>query len=544
MVSNPCRITTVAPHGLSTGNQITISGVSGGAFSPTISGTQFTVTYIDPTSFTLSSPSCNCTSPATANTGTIVGANTLDVTDPRLISASYSQVANTNLLTVNTLGPQTNVVVPGTVVAISSISTDPVACTVTTSAAHNLVSGGLVTIAGTTDGTFGSSITGTFTPTVTAANTFTVPVSCTVAPTTITATTTKLIRSKVYLMFLSQTTAGGAVQPADGIYEVQSTSGSSSFTIMTSDTPTTGRGGNTLLPRVATSYTPMTISSVTYVQFNTNINHNMVGNGNTFWSDAPVVGTPLTDAEYTMATVAGILNDEDHLATSYQPTNMNGGTYPKPSGSTNSVTIYPLIPPVLGRSGVVTINASSFILSSTESTLTQSPLNSPTVFNYFFPTYKYPGVLANNGLDSPEFQLTTDTNVMTLTNTITNMLIGTGGGNGNVNGLMSFNNGGGSVVMDIGKDPISNPELPPQFIYMSPDSRTANAGIPALVDDLASLLVGAPLDPTTRTTIINFVANTTNFPYTTPIPTNLQKRDRIRAIIHLILTSAEYAVQK
>ena len=35
-----------------------------------------------------------------------------------------------------------------------------------------------------------------------------------------------------------------------------------------------------------------------------------------------------------------------------------------------------------------------------------------------------------------------------------------------------------------------------------------------------------------------------NFPYTTPTPTNLQMRDRVRAIIHLIITSAEYAVQK
>ena len=35
-----------------------------------------------------------------------------------------------------------------------------------------------------------------------------------------------------------------------------------------------------------------------------------------------------------------------------------------------------------------------------------------------------------------------------------------------------------------------------------------------------------------------------NFPYTTPTPTNTQMRDRVRAIIHLIITSAEYAVQK
>ena len=66
--------------------------------------------------------------------------------------------------------------------------------------------------------------------------------------------------------------------------------------------------------------------------------------------------------------------------------------------------------------------------------------------------------------------------------------------------------------------------------------------IPALIDELAYLLIGAPVEPTTKTTIQNFVANNTYFPYTTP--TNQQMRDRVRAIIHLILTSAEFAVQK
>jgi len=80
---------------------------------------------------------------------------------------------------------------------------------------------------------------------------------------------------------------------------------------------------------------------------------------------------------------------------------------------------------------VVTINQSTFNLGSTEGTLTQSPLNTPTVFNFFLPDYKFPGSLSNNGVNSPEFQLTTDTNVVSLTNSVANMSIGTGGGNGN-----------------------------------------------------------------------------------------------------------------
>ena len=58
------------------------------------------------------------------------------------------------------------------------------------------------------------------------------------------------------------------------------------------------------------------------------------------------------------------------------------------------------------------------------------------------------------------------------------------------------------------------------------------------------LLTGGQLTAATKTTIISFVANTTNFPYTTPTPTATQMRDRVRAVVHLILTSAEYAIQK
>jgi hypothetical protein len=244
----------------------------------------------------------------------------------------------------------------------------------------------------------------------------------------------------------------------------------------------------------------------------------------------------LTDAEYTVpatavpATATSALGvvDEDHFKISYLPTNENGGTYPKPSGSNNGVVVWPLAAAPQSRSGIVTVNQSTYVLGSTESTLTQSPLNAPTVFNYFLPDYKFPGTLANNGLDSPEFQLSTDTNLTNLTNSLTNMFISTSGGNGNLNGLSSFNNGGGSVVMDIGN-------------YMSMDC--TNAGIPALIDAISNLLVGAPLIANTKTTIQNFVANATNFPMTGS-GTNQQKRDRVRAIIHLIITSTEYTVQK
>jgi hypothetical protein len=72
--------------------------------------------------------------------------------------------------------------------------------------------------------------------------------------------------------------------------------------------------------------------------------------------------------------------------------------------------------------------------------------------------------------------------------------------------------------------------------------QTSNAAIPALVDTLGVLLTGGNLSSTSRTTISNYVANNTNFPYTTPTATEI--RNRVRAIVHLIATTSEYAIQK
>jgi uncharacterized protein (DUF1800 family) len=44
--------------------------------------------------------------------------------------------------------------------------------------------------------------------------------------------------------------------------------------------------------------------------------------------------------------------------------------------------------------------------------LDQNPLRSPTVFNFFSPTYVLPGAIAQAGLQSPEFEITTETSVL------------------------------------------------------------------------------------------------------------------------------------
>jgi hypothetical protein len=209
--------------------------------------------------------------------------------------------------------------------------------------------------------------------------------------------------------------------------------------------------------------------------------------------------------------------DEDHFTIVVPNSTMKSETI-------NTLTVYMEVPPPLTRSGNMKFEESKYDVGYSGNDLLQTPLNSPTVFNFYFPDYKYPGALATNNITTPEFQLTTDTNVVTLTNTIASAILSSN----NTNGLTSYRGGGGTITMDLSP-------------YMTP-TQTSNAGIPPLVDQLGDLLTGGQLTATTKTTIINFVANTSNLPYTTP--TSTQMRDRVRAIVHLIIASPEYAIQR
>ena len=160
------------------------------------------------------------------------------------------------------------------------------------------------------------------------------------------------------------------------------------------------------------------------------------------------------------------------------------------------------------------------------SSLSQTPLRAPTVFNYFFPNYEFPGELAAAGLTTPEFQLTSDTTVALQMNFLTGGILNNAG---NTAGLSSFTSGNGSVVLDIG------PWMTPQY--------TSTAGLPALVDALNSLLVAGQLSANARTAIVNYAGNAQNFPYSSP-PTPTQMRDRVRAVIHLLITSPDFTIQR
>ena len=136
--------------------------------------------------------------------------------------------------------------------------------------------------------------------------------------------------------------------------------------------------------------------------------------------------------------------------------------------------------------------------------------------------------MAQAGMTTPEFQLTNDSNTMNLTNVITQ-------GTLDEQHRQHQRLHAAFSAQRHHHGPRSLHDARPD--QQRRDSRRWWTRSP-------SLLTGGNLSSAARTIITNYVANTTNYPYTTPTPTATQMRDRVRAIVHLIVTSAEYAIQK
>ncbi len=309
----------------------------------------------------------------------------------------------------------------------------------------------------------------------------------------------------VYLVF----TTGGA---ANGLYLVTAVNSSTQFTVSTPDFAT--RSGNCLLPKISASG---------FVQSGTNITvscagpHALVANETIY---IPASAIYISPGQYQ---VAGI-PDTTHFT--IYTTNSTSQTQ-------SGFSIYPLGPPPLTRSGNVTLQQSTWNLGYTDpgyvgvtSSLLQSPLRSPTVFNFYFPNYEFPGALASAGLTTPEFQLTSDTGIALQMNFLEGGILNNAG---NTNGLSSFTGGNGDIVLDIGSWMTTN--------------YTSAAGIPNLVSNLNTLLLAGQLSAAAQTNIVNYVTNTANFPFSAP-PNAPQMRDRVRAVVHLIVSSPDFTIQK
>ena len=319
-----------------------------------------------------------------------------------------------------------------------------------------------------------------------------------------------LAAQKVYLKF---STGGLAATGLDGTYIITGAT-STNFTVTLPSAPATA-SGIVLIPKLTGGYNVTTTSSVSSIAIQTAANHNLnVGD--------------LVQIHFLVTNSPVAAQDLVYQVTSISAPNVFSVTTPSviTDGSEGSggMVAYPLSMPASNRSGTATVSLSTWNIGYTQDPLNQTPLNATTVFNFFYPDFQYPGEIAQAGMTTPEFQLTNDSNTMVLTNAISSSILSAS----NPNGYTSFKSGGGALTMDLSP-------------YMTAP-QTSNAGIPALVDRLGTLLTGGNLSTGTRAAIITYVANDTNFPITNPPITQL--RDRVRAVVHLILTSAEFAIQK
>jgi hypothetical protein len=171
-------------------------------------------------------------------------------------------------------------------------------------------------------------------------------------------------------------------------------------------------------------------------------------------------------------------------------------------------------------------------MGQTDATLAQTIMRSPTVFNFFDPHFSQSGVVQKAGLVSPEFDIIYET---TITNA-QNMLYTGIYANYNTDGSPKLT-GTGFRGDSAGSDVYLDFSAAGNGLV----AYAQNNGVSLLIDRVAMLLNGGPLDPPP--------------PATQPVKTRIQTfltgsitagnyLEQARAAVHLIVTSATCATEK
>ena len=134
----------------------------------------------------------------------------------------------------------------------------------------------------------------------------------------------------------------------------------------------------------------------------------------------------------------------------------------------------------------------------------QQALFAPSVFNFFSPNYAQPGAIAQAGIVSPEFQITTDTTVITSANYMRWSVYRASDSNAD------------TIALDLSS-------LVPL---------ASNPG--GLVDSLNNLLMGGEMSSAMRDIVVSAV---TQLPASNPL-------ERAQTAVHLLVTSPEFVIEK
>ena len=145
-----------------------------------------------------------------------------------------------------------------------------------------------------------------------------------------------------------------------------------------------------------------------------------------------------------------------------------------------------------------------FSIRGANAALAEEAMHSPTVFNFFSPDYERPGAIATAGLQSPEFEITTETTTVTTANYLRNAIYSYLGPSTD------------KVTLNLANE---------QALAANPDQ---------LVDHLNFLLMGSSMSAGMRTTLINAI---TQISATNPA-------ERANTAIYLVINSPEFAIEK
>ncbi|MES2706143.1 MAG: DUF1800 family protein [Verrucomicrobiota bacterium] len=156
----------------------------------------------------------------------------------------------------------------------------------------------------------------------------------------------------------------------------------------------------------------------------------------------------------------------------------------------------------------------------------QTPLRSPTVFNFFEPEYVFVGATGNAGLQSPEFQITSETTAITTANWFYDLTRRNSTSAATQASPLSYGQGysyGEPVKREVKLD-LTRERA------MASDSA-------ALVDHAATMLMPGQMTPRLRTLLVTYL-NTLN------AGTDAQRMNRLGEALYLISLCPECAVQK
>ena len=146
-----------------------------------------------------------------------------------------------------------------------------------------------------------------------------------------------------------------------------------------------------------------------------------------------------------------------------------------------------------------------YAIFNPETNLAQAALRSPTVFNFFLPTYVSPGTLADAGLVAPEFQITTASTSISVPNNIYNAI------------YTSATPATTAIVLDL-------------------SALTASGTDPApMIKLLSELFCGGAMSAALQSQITTSVAT---------LPKTTASLDIARYALYLTLTSPEAAIQR